>query len=137
MRLFFQTKAICYFSSLEATKASCYIHCVSASWNVLCLSIFSLQGHQHNRGTGILAIFERPKRMKLATISLSTAAQQSKYESDQNTPFEKILDDRPVQDADILPVLLLYDGFGGFQDIVDGVTDVTINHVLGLSEVQR
>ena len=75
--------------------------------------------------------------MKLATISLSTAAQQSKYESDQNTPFEKILDDRPVQDADILPVLLLYDGFGGFQDIVDGVTDVTINHVLGLSEVQR
>ena len=75
-------------------------------------------------------VFERLKRTKLATTSPSTAAQPFKYEKIQNTPSEKILDDRPEQVADIPPVPLLYDGFGDFLDIVNGVTDVP-----GLSEV--
>jgi hypothetical protein len=75
-------------------------------------------------------IFERLKRTKLVTTSPSTSAQPFKYQNNQNLPSVRILDDCPEQDADIPPVPLLYDGFGEFQDIIDGVTDVQ-----GLSEV--
>ena len=99
-------------------------------WNLLCLRIF-FAGTSAKRGHfSIETIFDRLKRTKLVISSPSTVAQPSKYEKNQNTPSEKILDDRPEQDADIPPFPLLYDGFGEFLDIVDGVTDVP-----GLSEV--
>ncbi|KAF8804084.1 hypothetical protein BYT27DRAFT_7108055, partial [Phlegmacium glaucopus] len=74
--------------------------------------------------------FDHMKRSKLTTTTPSTMAQPSIYENNQRTPSEKILDDRPKQDADIAPIPLLYDGFGEFLDIFDGGTDVP-----GLSEV--
>ena len=127
------SKHTIFISRSHRWKASCYIQCVSESWSlVVCLRVF-FAGTSAKRARGqspTETIFERLKRTKLATTSPSTAAQPSIYENNQNTPSEKILDDRPEQDADIPPVPLLYDGFGEFQDIVDGVTDVP-----GLSKV--
>ena len=134
---FLRTKAIYWppgirFLSLEATDGKLFVifSVFSASWNILCLRTFFAGTSAKRAHSPVETIFERLKRTKLATTSPSAVAQPSKYENNQNTPSEKILDDRPEQDADIPPVPLLYDGFGEFQDIVDGVTDVP-----GLSEV--
>lgn len=75
-------------------------------------------------------IFDHIKHTKLTTTALSTTGQPSKYEHIQRMPSKQILDDCPEPDADIPPILLLYDGFGQFLDIVDGS-----NTTLGLSEV--
>ena len=123
------SKRTIFISRSHGWESSCYIQCVSASWNLLCLRVFFV-GTSAKRQSPTETIFEHLKRTKLATTSPSTAAQPSKYETNQNRPSEKILDDRPKQDADIPPVPLLYDGFGEFQDITDGVTDVP-----GLSEM--
>ena len=108
----------------------CYIQCVLASWNLLSLRVFFAETTPKRGPPPTEKIFERLKRTKLATTSPSTAAQPSRYESNQQTPSEKILDDRPERDPDIPPIPLLYEGFGEFLDIVDGAADVS-----GLSEV--
>jgi hypothetical protein len=78
----------------------------------------------------VIDIFNRLKRTKLVTTAPSDAAKAAIYESNQNKPSEKIFDDRPVPDADIPPISLLYEGFGHFLDIMNGRDDVP-----GLDEV--
>ena len=68
--------------------------------------------------------FERLKRTKLATTAPSHTGKSVVYESIQDNPSEKILDDRPKKDKDATPVPLLYDGFGHFLDVTDGRPNV-------------
>lgn len=69
-------------------------------------------------------IFSRLKRAKIVTTAPSTTAKPEVYEPLQLEPSEKIYDDRPKPDPDIPSIVLLYEGFGHFLDIMDGREDV-------------
>lgn len=70
------------------------------------------------------------KHSKLTILAPSTIGDSAEYKNPQKDPKMKILDDRPTQDEDIAPIAPLYEGFGNFEDIVQGYTDV-----LGLDKV--
>ena len=72
------------------------------------------------------------KRTRLATEPPSSLAEQQNYESLQQDPLERILDDRPTPDLSIPPIPLLYHGFGHFLDII-GCIDVDIP---GLADIK-
>jgi hypothetical protein len=61
------------------------------------------------------------KRAKVCRTTPSQFAKPTTYEATQLQSTERILDDQPQDDA-IPPISLLYDGFGGFLDIMAGST---------------
>ncbi|KAF8656280.1 hypothetical protein AX16_002716 [Volvariella volvacea WC 439] len=84
--------------------------------------IIKVSGQKKRAGSPLNEDFaSRVKRLKVAQTTPSPA-QPSTYEPIQQDLKEKILDDR-LQDNNIAPVSLLYDGFGQFLDIAAGGTD--------------
>jgi hypothetical protein len=59
--------------------------------------------------------FQRAGKSKLYTLAPSLMGKLTEYNSCQNDPEARILDDRPRRDP-IPPPSLLYEGFGHFMD---------------------
>ena len=58
--------------------------------------------------------------LKVATEAPSKVSRRENYQTLQNQPLQRILDDRPCADLFIPPISLLYDGFGIFDDVRHG-----------------
>jgi hypothetical protein len=64
-------------------------------------------------------VFNHLKCAKIVTTAPSDTGKSAIYKRLQQGPSEKILDDRPEPNPNILPIPLIYDGFGHFLDIMD------------------
>ncbi|KAJ6466203.1 hypothetical protein C8R45DRAFT_1020860 [Mycena sanguinolenta] len=60
------------------------------------------------------------KRRRIFTEAPSTFAAFQSYRQIQSNPSERLLDDRPAFEEGCAPIELLYRGFGGFLDIMQG-----------------
>lgn len=63
--------------------------------------------------------------------------QLQEYQKLQQDPSHKILDDHPIPAADMLPIPLLYDCFGHFLDIVDGLETASGMADVKVPELQK